>query len=271
MNNKKALLVAAMVLGIAVVLSACGKKTATTTTNTATNTNTNTNAVVTEAPYTMVGGTKVFNLTLVNGALNYKTMTFHAGDSVEVRLTSNNQPVDFNFSPVPAASTDGVFRTNIANDDKGGTYSLGCVNTSCGIITLTVIPTANANANTAANSNQATNTNTANQITKVELQRIPAGTGFTPTGTYETTTSFKVGDQFGVSVTGDFTVGSKLTHTFTDSTGKATEALSSHPDLRGGTNGSCCFSLPTTAGSYNLELYVNGAKAQSVPITMTNK
>ncbi|MFA6588259.1 MAG: hypothetical protein WCT08_04260 [Patescibacteria group bacterium] len=263
MSKKTILIRSVFLIALAFVVTGCSKKT--TNTNT---TNTNTNVVVTEAPFVMNGSTKVFSLKLVNGLFNYKTMTFYAGDNVEVRLTSNNQPVDFKFQNVPATSTNGIFRTIIQDDDKGGTYLLVCSNQECGSITLTVIPKTNTNT-TNGNTNQAANTNTSpNQITKVELQRIPAGTTFSPNNTYETTTSFNVGDQFGLSVTGEFKLGTTLAHTFTNSAGKEIEAQSKHQNLQPGTNGSCCFSLPTTAGSYNLKLYVDGKAAQSVPITL---
>ncbi|MFA6099070.1 MAG: hypothetical protein WCV50_06070 [Patescibacteria group bacterium] len=271
MNKKNILASTALLVLVALTASGCTKKT---TTNTTTNTVKNTNVIVTEAPYIMTGSTKVFNLKLVNGLLNYKTMTFHAGDTVEVRLTSDSQPVDFQFQEVSSAtSVNGVFGTVITEDDRGGTYHLICKNTSCGNIAVTVIPNANinssaSNTNASANINAAANTNTANQITKVELQRIPAGTTFSPTNTYETTTSFQVGDQFGLGVTGNFAAGTKLAHSFTDSSGAEIEAQSQHPDIQNGTNGSCCFGLPATAGSYDLKLYVNGTVAQSIPFTM---
>jgi hypothetical protein len=210
----------------------------------------------------MSGTTKVFSLQLVNGLLNYKTMTFHAGDMVEVRLTSDGQPVDFMFQEVTAAaSTNGVFGTSIANDDQGGTYHLICKNQSCGSLTLTVIPK-NATANTTAN------TNSSSQISKVELQRIPAGTTFNPQNTYETTTSFQLGDQFGMSITGAFSSGDKSTFSITDSDGTEVEPQGISSNLQNGSNGTCCFSLPDTAGSYNLNIYINSIKSQSVPITV---
>lgn len=270
MNKIKLIVMGILIVGAGFVISGCTKK----TTNT---TNTNTPVVVTEAPFVLENGSKVFTLKLVNGLLNYKTMTFHAGDRVEVRLTSDDQPINFKFQEVPAAaSTNGVFGTILQDNDQGGTYHLICSDRECGSITLTVIPKAGTNTS-ANNTNQASNTNTGaninstNQITKVELQRIPEGTGFTPTGTYETTTSFHVGDQFGLSVTGDFIVGTKFAHAITDSSGKSVEAQTAHSDLRAGTNGSCCYSLPTSAGSYNVKLYINGTEAQSVPITMESK
>lgn len=266
MTNKKLFLIFVVLIGVALIISACGKKTQTNT-NTASS---NTNKVVTEAPYTMSGNTKIFDLKLVNGMLNYKTMTFYAGDAIQVNLTSDDQPVDFKFQNVDAKSTSGVFSTMINNTDPGGVYQLVCSDRECGAITVTVI-NPNKNTNTTTNTNQTANTNSASSISKVELQRIPAGTTFSPSNTYETTTSFPVGDQFGISVTGNFATGTKLAHTFADSTGKEIEAQSSHPDLQTGTNGSCCFSLPATAGSYNLKLYINGAVAQSVPITVTEK
>ncbi|MFA5134413.1 MAG: hypothetical protein WC505_01340 [Patescibacteria group bacterium] len=232
------------------------------------NTAQNTNTAVTEAPYTMSGNTKVFSLELVNGQLNYKTMTVYAGDSVQIKLTSDGQPVDFQFQNVPeAVSTAGIFNTTIQENDQGGTYYLICADNTCGSIAVTVVPKANVNAS-ASNANASTNAASAAEITKVELQRIPAGTTFSPTDTYETTTSFEVGDLFGLSVTGNFAAGTTLAHTFTDSTGAEIETQSQHPDLQAGTNGSCCYSLPLTAGSYNLKLFVNGAAAQSVPITL---
>jgi hypothetical protein len=270
MTSQKLLTGAIIVIGAALILSGCGKKTVTDT-----NTQQNINAVITEAPYIMSGTTKIFSLKLINGQLNYKTMTFLAGDSIQIRLTSDAQPVDFKFREIPdAASTAGIFNTNIQDNDPGGTYYLICKDRECGSITVTVVPKTNTNS-TTGNTNQitntASNTNTTNQITKVELQRIPAGTGFTPANTYETTTSFEVGDQFGLGVTGDFIVGAKLAHDFTDSTGKSIEAQTTHPDLRAGTNGSCCYSLPTSAGSFDLNVYINGDKAETVPITMTPK
>jgi hypothetical protein len=263
MNKKKLFLASIVVIGAVLILSGCGKK----TTNTSA---ANTNTIITEAPYTMSGNTKAFNLKLVNGQLNYKTMTFYAGDSVEVRLTSDNQPVDFKFQEVPsAASTNGIFGTNLEENDQGGTYHLICSDRECGIITLTVVPKTNTNASNS-NTNGATNTNTApnKEITKVELQRIPAGTAFSPSNTYETTTSFQVGDQFGLSVTGNFIVGTKFAHSITDSTGKDVEGQTQHSDLRGGSNGSCCYSLPSTAGSYNIKLFIDGVAAETVPITV---
>lgn len=271
--NKKIILASVVLLAAAALtLSGCGKKTITTTNTTTTNTNT---VVVTEAPYTMSGATKVFSLQLANGLFNYKTMTFHAGDSVEIRLTSDGQPVDFKFQDVPAASSNGVFGTIIQNNDPGGTYRLICSDRECGSITLTVIPNTTANTNTLANTNQAINTNASNtnsipnkEITKVELQRIPAGTGFNPANTYPSTTSFQVGDQFGLSVTGNFIVGTKLAHSITDSTGAEVESQTQHADLRAGSNGSCCYSLPATAGSYNLKLFIDGTAAETVPFTV---
>ncbi|MFH0805242.1 MAG: hypothetical protein V1916_03555 [Patescibacteria group bacterium] len=231
--------------------------------------------MVTETPYVMENDLKVFTLKLVGGVLNYKTMTFHAGDRVEVRLTSDSQPVNFKFQEVPtAASVNGIFGTILQDNDQGGTYHLICSDRECGSIALTVVPNTNTNAaasnsNAVTNSNAAANANAANQITKVELQRIPADTTFSPTNTYTTTTSFQVGDLFGLGVTGNFAAGTKLAHTFTDSTGREIEAQSQHPDIQSGTNGSCCFSLPAAAGSYNLKLYVNGTAAPSVPITIS--
>jgi hypothetical protein len=267
MNKKIILLSIVLLAAVALTVSGCGKKTTTSTTNTAINTNT----VVTEAPYTMVGGSKVFNLQLIDGLMNYKTMTFHAGDLVEVRLTSNGQPVDFMFQEVSAAaSTNGVFGTKIENNDQGGTYHLICKTQSCGSITLTVIPNTTANTNTAANTNQSANTNSTpnKEITKVELQRIPVGTTFSPTNTYAATTEFQVGDQFGMSVTSNFIVGTKLAHSITDSTGAEVESQTQHADLRAGSNGSCCYSLPATAGSYNLKLFIDGTAAETVPFTV---
>lgn len=267
MDKKKILFVATVIVSTALILSGCGKKT--TTTNTAKNTNTT--VIVTEAPYTLVGSNKVFNLQLVDGVLNYKTMTFHAGDMVEVRLTSNGQPVDFMFQEVAAAaSTNGVFGTKIENNDQGGTYHLICKTQSCGSITLTVIPNTTANTNATANTNQSTNASSTpnKEITKVELQRIPVGTTFSPTNTYAATTEFQVGDQFGMSVTGNFIVGTKLAHSITDNTGAEVESQTQHADLRAGSNGSCCYSLPTTAGSYNLKLFIDGTAAETVPFTV---
>ncbi|MDD5039579.1 MAG: hypothetical protein PHY34_00325 [Patescibacteria group bacterium] len=265
-------LVPVLIIAVAITVSGCGKKTSNTP---KTNANKNTNTVVTEAPYTTENGTKIFSLQLVNGLLNYKTITVYAGDAMEIRLTDNGQPVDFEFKGI-TQSTNGVFGTRINLDDPGGTYQLTCLNTSCGSIAVTVINTSTnantaANANTALNANAAagSNTNAANQITKVELQRIPAGTTFTPTDMYETTTSFTVGDLFGLSVTGNFAAGTTFAHSFTDSTGADVEGQSQHSNLQQGSNGSCCFSLPPAAGSYNLRLIVNGTEAESVPITMS--
>ncbi len=273
--NKKFILGSCVLLAMAaLILSGCTKKTATTTANTAKNIN----AVVTEAPYTLTGSNKVFNLKLVNGQLNYKTMTFHAGDTIEIRLTSDDQPVNFKFREVPAAaSTNGVFGTIIQDNDQGGTYHLICADRDCGNITLTVIPKTNANSAAGGNTNGTVNagvganTNSVGQVSKVEFQRIPAGTAFSPTNTYETTTSFRVGDQFGLSVTGTFKAGDASTFSITDSTGREIEPQSAPSNLQTGTNGTCCFALPSTAGNYFVKVFVNGIEAKSTPITVSAK
>jgi len=265
MQKTKFFLVAAILLCGTFILTGCGNK------NTNTNTNKNTNTVVTEAPFTMSGATKVFNLKLVNGLLNYKTMTFYAGDTVEVRLTdANNQPVEFEFKGI-TQSANGVFNTSIANDDKGGIYQLTCVNIECGSLAVTVI---NQNANTSTNTVTNTSTNTSNAnaqgVTKVEMQRIPAGTTFDPASgaTYATTTNFTVGDQFGLSVTGVFDSGATTTHAILDASGTVVDPQGMSTALQTGTNGTCCYTVPSTAGSYTVKVYVNGTEAQSVPITV---
>lgn len=274
MNNKFVIAGVALLALAALTLSGCGKKTTTTETNTAKNTNT----VVTEAPYIMSGSTKVFNLKLANGLLNYKTMTFYAGDTIEVRLTSDDQPVNFKFQEVPAAaSTNGIFGTIIQENDQGGTYHLVCSDRDCGNIALTVVPKANTNSTTGSNTNGTTNTNTtantnaASQVSKVEFQRIPAGATFSPTNTYETTSSFQVGDQFGLSVTGTFKTGDKSTFSVTDSTGREIEPQGMSSNLQTGTNGTCCFSLPSAAGNYFIKVFVNGVETRSTSITVSAK
>lgn len=267
MNNKKIILASAvMLVAMALIISSCGKKTQTNTNTTPANTN----VVVTEAPYTMSGSTKVFTLKLVNGMLNYKTMTFHAGDSIQVNLTSDGQPVDFEFKGTGAKSTSGVFSTMISNTDSGGTYQLSCVDRDCGGITLTVIPLKTTNTNTNTN-NAVSNTNSQSGITKVELQRLPAGTAFSPNVNMSTTATFEVGDQMGFGVTGIFNSGDKLTFAITDANGNTVIGQGLQKDLITGTNGSCCFGLPSSAGSYNVQFYVNGVLGESVPITMTKK
>jgi hypothetical protein len=272
MNKKQYLIAATIMIGAAFFLTGCGSK------NTNTNSQLNANVVVTEAPYTLSGATKVFNLKLVNGLLNYKTMAFHAGDSVQVRLMSDDQPVDFKFQNVPAESTNGIFSTNVAADDKGGTYNLICKDRECGSIAVTVIsnPNASANTNSVANTNATANTNASSNtntsgVTNVELQRLPSGTTFNPNVNMPTTTAFKVGDQFGISITGTFKTGDKSSFSITNSKGQTVDPQSAQRDLQTGTNGSCCYNLPATVGSYNLNVFVNSAKTQSVPITISAK
>lgn len=266
MNKKYTVVSTVLLVAAAVALSGCGKKTTTTTTNTNT-----VPVVVTEAPFTMESGKKVFSLQLVNGLLNYKTMTFTPGDTVEIRLTSDNQPADFKFLEVPAVSTNGIFGTILNTNDPGGTYKLVCVDRECGTITITVLPGTNVNTNASAVTNQPANTNSTSQITKAETQRIPAGTTLTPGMNMVTTTTFTVGDQLALNITGTFNSGDMLTHAITSSTGTTVIAQGPSSTLMTGSNGSCCSALPSVAGSYNVDLYVNGTKAQSVPITVTSK
>ncbi|PIY95764.1 MAG: hypothetical protein COY66_05890 [Candidatus Kerfeldbacteria bacterium CG_4_10_14_0_8_um_filter_42_10] len=266
--SKKLVLLAALLVSFALVLSGCGKKTQTNANTTPINTNT----VVTEAPFTLSGITKIFELKLVNGQLNYKTMTFYAGDTIRVSLTNDDQPVDFEFKNVGAKSTSGVFSTSISNTDPGGVYQLGCIDRDCGIITVTVI-NSNKNININSNANQATNTNTNNtatsSITKAELQRLPAGTTIIPGMSMETTDIFQIGDQYGLNVLGVFKEGDILTHSIVDSNGTEVEPQGPSSNLITGSNGSCCYSLPNLAGSYSVRLYVNGQETLSVPFTVT--
>jgi len=261
MNHQKLLAAIAIGAVFSVVGAGCSK----TTTK-------NTNTVVTEAPYVVEGAKRVYSLQLVNGLLNYKTMTFHPGDSVEIRLTEAGQPVDFYFQEVTAAaSTNGIFGTNINTDDPGGTYHLICKNRECGGITVTVPPGTKTITNATGATNQPVNTNTANGITKVELQRVPVGATFGPNNNYAITTTFVVGDQFGLNVNGKFNPTDLLTYGVNNSGGQQVIMPGPSSKLTGTSNGSCCFGLPATAGSYDLILYINGVQARSVPITMTAK
>ena len=270
MNNKRLLMSAIMIVAVSLLVG-CGKA-KNTNTNTTTNSNENENSAVNtntnpgEAPFTMSGTTKVFTLKLVNGAFNYNTMTFYAGDNVQVTLTSDNQPVDFIFVGTDARSTSGVFSTNIVNTDPGGTYQLQCADRACGSLTVSVINLNPVNSNT--NNTNTTNTSGTNVITNVELQRIPVGTTFDPSTRYTTTTDFKIGDQFGFGATGTFSTGAKLTFSVADSAGQVVDGPSMQFDLINGTNGNCCFALPATAGQYSIKFNVNGTEASSVPITI---
>ncbi|MFA5107138.1 MAG: hypothetical protein WC497_02285 [Patescibacteria group bacterium] len=271
MAKKRVLLLSLFTIMMVTVIG-CGKA-KNTNTNTATNENENSNSAINtntnpgEAPFTMSGTTKVFTLKLVNGVFNYNTMTFYAGDNVQVTLTSDNQPVDFIFVGTGARSTSGVFSTNIVNTDPGGTYQLQCADRACGSMTVTVINLNPVNSNT--NNTNATNTSGTNGITNVELQRIPVGTTFNPSTRYTTTTDFKIGDQFGFGATGTFSTGAKLTFSVADSAGQVVDGPSMEFDLINGTNGNCCFALPSTAGQYSIKFNINGTEASSVPITIT--
>ncbi|MFA5069937.1 MAG: hypothetical protein WC528_01530 [Patescibacteria group bacterium] len=262
MTHKKILLAGVVfLLAVSLVLAGCGKKT-TTTSNTNTSAQ-NVNTKTDEAPYTLVGNTKIFALLLVNGVFEYTKMTFLAGDTVKVTLTENGAPVDFEFVNPNVKSTNGQFVTGIQNNDQGGTYQLVCTGRECGTINVTVVPAATTNTNAAAN------TNASYGITKVELQRLPKGITFSPNVNMATTNSFSVGDNFGFGVTGTFATGAKLTFAILDSSGNIVEPQGMAFNLVNGTNGNCCFGLPNSAGSYNVKFYVNGTEGYSAPITVT--
>lgn len=274
--RKNTLVVLIIVAVVAVVAGVVyfvwfGKKEKATNSNTATNNApVNTNVVVTEAPFIRSGNTKIFSLKLIDGQLNYKTMTFYAGDNIQVNLTSDGQPVDFEFQSVGVKSTSGVFSTQINTTDPGGVYQLVCSDRSCGAVTVTVINSnVNLNTNATVNTNQSANTNSTSQITKVELQRLPAGVAFNPGINMATTTSFNVGDQYGIGVTGVFKSGDQLTHSITNMNGQEvlSGGVASSPTT--GTNGTCCFALPSVAGQYNVKIDLNGVVAQTVPITVS--
>ncbi|MDD5342364.1 MAG: hypothetical protein PHI73_03440 [Patescibacteria group bacterium] len=263
--RKKATFIA-LFLMLVLILSGCGQKKKSTdnvNTNNA-NTNSNTNAIGGEAPFTMSGNTKVFTLKLVNDRFNYTTMTFYAGDIVRVTLASDDQPVDFEFKGTGAVSTSGTFSTSINNTDPGGTYQLTCKDRECGSITVNVVNLNPASANT--NTNASTT-----GITRVELQRLPAGTTFSPNVNMEVTNTFEVGDLYGIGVIGNFTANDKYSRAIVDSAGNVVEAVGPESQLQAGnsTNGSCCFSLPSTPGEYSMKIYLNGVEAQSVPITVS--
>jgi len=257
MKTTNRFLMIALAIGLVSLLAGCGKKAIT---NQAADPNQKTNAdvVVTEAPYTMAGGTKIFNLELADGKLNYKTMTFNAGDMIEIHLSNNGQPENFRFQNIPAFSTNGVFGTKIQNDDQGGNYFLVCTEKDCGMIAVTVVP-GTAGANTSPTDVNVNNQTT--KIDKIELQRIPAGTTFNPANTYEATAIFKVGDQFGFNITGTFKVNDKLTYEIVDTAGKIIEPQGVSSKLITGSNGSCCFATPTKVGAYTFKAYVSGVES----------
>lgn len=263
MVNKKVLFMAVLAVFV-LVLFGCGKAKQETNGNN----NANTSIVGGEAPYVMSGSTKVFALKLVNGRLNYTTMTFYAGDSIRVELTSDGQLVDFEFIGVGAQSTNGAFSTMISNTDPGGTYQLGCQDRACGSLTVTVI-------NSNKNINTAQDTNSSFGISKAELQRLPAGADFSRyvSGelTMEVTNRFKISDQYGLNVTGTFQSGDMLTHAISDNTGKEVFGQGPQSKLQTGSNGTCCFSLPEVAGEYNVNLYVNGNMAESMTIIVSEE
>jgi len=265
MNNKAMWRSAIFLVVLSLALAGCGqKKTTASTTNTPIK-------VVIEAPYVVENGLKVYALKLVNGLLDYKTMTLHPGDRIEIRLTSDGQPVDFKFQEVPAASTNGIFGTDINTTDPGGTYHLVCVDRECGSITVTVPPGTNGNTNTtASNTNQTSTTPVVSQISKAEMQQVPAGTTFGPGLTLKTTTAFNVGDQFGLNVVGTFNPTDLLTYAINDQAGVQVIAPGPNAKLTGTSNGSCCYGLPSQAGNYTVDLLINGVKATSIPITLAN-
>jgi hypothetical protein len=153
----------------------------------------------------------------------------------------------------------------------GGLILTGCgKKTTVTNTTNTGTPNVNAEANTnaAANTNSGVNTNSATGITKVELQRLPKGVTFSTNVNMATTNSFSVGDSMGFNVTGTFAEGSKLTFAILDSNGNIAEPQGMSLNLINGSNGNCCFGLPTSAGSYTVKFYVNGTEGYSLPMTL---
>ncbi len=118
-----------------------GAETADVNVNTATQP-TNSTVAGTEARYEIsadpVPGTKHFMLDVVDGTINYDTITVSAGDSFRITLMEEGRPVEFTFPSTGQTSQNGTFTTTVGKDATDDTVSMTCLNKNCGELTLII-------------------------------------------------------------------------------------------------------------------------------------
>ncbi|MDD5040226.1 MAG: hypothetical protein PHY34_03685 [Patescibacteria group bacterium] len=239
-----------VIIGIAIFASGCGKKIV--------NQN-NDRPAKAEPSFTLVAdpvpNTKLFALSLTDGVLNYSAIQLAAGDAVKITLQYEGAPVDFKFEEPDVYSTDAAYFMKTNPYHPGGAYHLACAKQDCGSMMVII-----------ENPNPSVDSTVQNGITRVAVQKVPLGVPFSPGMALQESTVFSNGDQMGISISGAFDEGASYAYQLFDPNGTAIAERSPSYPLKTGDNGSCCFALPTAAGSYALKFYMNDTEIKTAII-----